>query len=86
MARLWASLERRLAFALTYGRLYLERSDALAAEAFRRSDYLAANLVYAPAPSWSWGVELSWGKLQRQDGEAGDVFRLQSSLKYDFIK
>jgi hypothetical protein len=71
---------------LTYGRLYLERNDALASDAFRRSDYAAANLVYAPASSWSWGLELVYGKLQRQDGLEGDAFRLQSSLKYDFIK
>lgn len=71
---------------VAYGRLYLQRDETLATEAFRRSDYLAANLIYAPSRTWSWGLELSWGKLQRQDGETGDVLRLQSSLRYDFIK
>ncbi len=71
---------------LTYGRLYLERDTLLAASAFRRSDYAAANVVWEPAPSWSWGLELLYGKLQQQDGESGDAMRLQTSLKYDFIK
>ena len=71
---------------LAYGRLYLERSDLLDPGAFHRSDYAAANLVYSPAPSWSWGLELLYGKLGLQDGTDGDVFRLQTSLKYDFIK
>ena len=71
---------------LTWGRVYLQRSDLLAADAFRRSDYAAVNLIYAPAPSWSWGMELLYGRLQQQDGDSGDVFRVQSSLKYDFIK
>ena len=71
---------------LTYGRLYLERNDALSQDVFRRSDYAAANLIYAPAPSWSWGVELVYRRLQLQDGDDGDAFRLQTSLKYDFIK
>jgi len=71
---------------VTWGRLYLDRNDVLAADAFRRSDYAAANLIYAPIPSWSWGVELVYGKLQLQDGTDGDAFRVQTSLKYDFIK
>ena len=31
-------------------------------------------------------MELLYGRLQQQDGDSGDVFRVQSSLKYDFIK
>ncbi|HVJ39463.1 MAG TPA: DcaP family trimeric outer membrane transporter, partial [Stenotrophomonas sp.] len=71
---------------LTYGRLYLERDAVLDPSAFRRSDYAAANIVWAPAPSWSWGLELLYGKLQQQDGEDADAMRLQTSLKYDFIR
>ncbi|WP_367345955.1 DcaP family trimeric outer membrane transporter [Stenotrophomonas bentonitica] len=71
---------------LTYSRLYLEREDLLDPSVFRRSDYAAANIVWQPAPSWSWGAELLYGKLQEQSGESGDVFRLQTALKYDFVK
>jgi len=71
---------------LTYGRLYLDREQWLDPTVFRRSDYAAANLVWQPAPSWSWGMELLYGKLQQQDGQSGDAMRLQTSLKYDFIK
>ena len=71
---------------VTWGRLRLERNALLSPAAFRRSDYVAANLVYAPAPSWSWGMELLYGKQQDQAGEDGDVFRFQTSLKYDFVR
>ncbi|MBO9716276.1 MAG: porin [Pseudoxanthomonas sp.] len=70
----------------TWGRLYLERNAWLAPEAFRRSDYVAANMMYSPAPSWSWGLELLYGRLEQQGGAQGDVVRLQTALKYDFIK
>lgn len=71
---------------VTWGRLYIEHNALLAPEAFRRSDYVAGNLIYAPSTSWRWGVELLYGKLQNQAGEAGDVVRLQTSLKYDFVR
>jgi len=71
---------------LTYSRLYLERDDLLDPSAFRRSDYAAANIVWQPSSSWSWGAELLYGKLQEQSGDSGDVFRLQTALKYDFVK
>ena len=71
---------------LTYGQLVLERDDRLDADSFRRSDYMSANLVYGPVPNWTWGLELLYGQLERQDGIDGDVFRLQTSLKYDFIR
>lgn len=71
---------------LTYSRLYLERDQLLDPSEFRRSDYAAANIIWQPAPSWSWGAELLYGKLQDQSGASGDVFRLQTALKYDFVK
>lgn len=77
---------QRLRSTLTYSRLYLERDDLLDPSVFRRSDYAAANIVWQPAPSWSWGAELLYGKLQEQSGDSGDVFRLQTALKYDFVK
>jgi hypothetical protein len=71
---------------LTGGRLYLERNASLSQQAFRRSDYLAANLIYSPSSSWSWGVEVLYGALESQGGDEGDVMRLQASLKYDFFQ
>lgn len=71
---------------LTWSRLYLDRDSLLDPTAFRRSDYAAANVIFEPAPSWSWGMEVLYGRLQQQDGERGDVVRVQTSLKYDFMK
>ncbi len=71
---------------VTWSRLYLERDTRLDPTVFRRSDYAAANLIWQPAPSWSWGAEVLYGKLEDQSGASGDVFRVQTALKYDFIK
>lgn len=71
---------------LTGGRLYLERNASLSQQAFRRSDYVAANLIYSPASSWSWGMEVLYGSLENQAGNQGDVIRVQTSLKYDFFR
>jgi len=80
---LWSG---RLRSTLTYSQLRLERDSLLAPSIFRRSDYAAVNLIWQPAPSWSWGAEVLYGKLEQQDGASGDVFRVQTALKYDFIR
>lgn len=71
---------------LVYGQLTLERNAALAADAFRQSRYGAFNLIWSPAPSWTMGMELLYGRLEHQDGARGDTVRLQGSLQYSFVK
>ncbi|TWI06285.1 porin-like protein [Luteimonas cucumeris] len=71
---------------LVYGQLRLQDSALLADTAFRESQYAAANLIWSPVPSWTMGLELLYGQLERQDGIDGDLTRLQGTLKYDFIK
>ncbi|MBH1592567.1 porin [Stenotrophomonas maltophilia] len=71
---------------LIFGQLTLERNAALASDAFRQSRYGVFNLIWSPAPSWTMGMELLYGRLQQQDGARGDTVRVQGSLQYNFIK
>ncbi|PZS71693.1 DcaP family trimeric outer membrane transporter [Stenotrophomonas maltophilia] len=71
---------------LIFGQLTLERNAALAADAFRRSRYGVFNLIWSPAPSWTMGMELLYGRLEQQGGARGDTVRVQGSLQYNFIK
>lgn len=71
---------------LIFGQLTLERNAALAADAFRQSRYGVFNLIWSPAPSWTMGMELLYGRLEQQGGARGDTVRVQGSLQYNFIK
>ncbi len=71
---------------LIFGQLTLERNAALAADAFRQSRYGVFNLIWSPAPSWTMGMEVLYGRLEQQGGARGDTVRVQGSLQYNFIK
>lgn len=71
---------------LIFGQLTLERNAALEADAFRQSRYGVFNLIWSPAPSWTMGMELLYGRLEQQGGARGDTVRVQGSLQYNFIK
>ncbi len=79
----WSALWRSN---LIFGQLTLERNAALAADAFRQSRYGVFNLIWSPAPSWTMGMELLYGRLEQQGGARGDTVRVQGSLQYNFIK
>ncbi len=71
---------------LIYGQLHLDDADALARDAFQRSQYGAFNLIWSPAPSWTMGMEVLYGQQRLQDGRSADTLRVQGSLQYSFIK
>ncbi|WP_315386252.1 DcaP family trimeric outer membrane transporter [uncultured Stenotrophomonas sp.] len=71
---------------LVYGQLSMDRNDALAADAFKQSQYGVFNLIWSPAPSWTMGMEVLYGQLEQQNGERADTVRVQGSLQYNFIK
>ncbi len=61
----WSALWRSN---LIFGQLTLERNAALATDAFRQSRYGVFNLIWSPAPSWTMGMELLYGRLEQQGG------------------
>ncbi|GAB3746042.1 DcaP family trimeric outer membrane transporter [Lysobacter olei] len=42
------------------------------------------NLIYAPLPKLEVGAELIWGKRELENGDAGELNRLQTHVKYSF--
>lgn len=71
---------------LVGGAVSLERDARLADTDFRASQYGALNVIWASTPSFSIGVEALYGRREQQDGRSADVVRLQTSLKYDFVR
>lgn len=71
---------------LVYGYTRLQSSPWLASNAFRDSDYGAANLIWSPVATLTVGVELLHGRLLEQDNRYNDDTRIQGSLQYSFIK
>ena len=43
-----------------------------------------ANLIYSPFPKLDVGAELSWGQRSLEDDRAGDLKRVQTTVKYSF--
>ncbi|TCV94544.1 porin-like protein [Luteibacter rhizovicinus] len=69
-----------------YGMARTAGSNLLASNAFRDSNYAAANLIWSPAPTWTMGVEVLHGRLRQQDGSTANDTRVQGSLQYSFVK
>ena len=42
------------------------------------------NLIYSPLPKLEVGAELIWGKRELETGDAGELNRLQTHVKYSF--
>lgn len=55
-------------------------------DAFQRSQYYSANLIWNPYGSLALGVEYLYGKLKSFDGTERSADRLQMSVQYDFVR
>lgn len=55
-------------------------------DAFARSQYYSANLIWNPYGSLALGVEYMYGKLKSFDGTERSADRLQMSVQYDFVR
>jgi len=80
-----------------YSLVDVDNSVGQTANAFRRGQYVLANLLYHVTPDMFWGVELQWGKRENKDDggsavvdgatrliESSDDLRIQFSFKYNF--
>jgi hypothetical protein len=77
-----------------YSLVDIDNSNAQAADAFQRGQYVLANLLYQPFSNLMWGGELQWGERQNNDDggvdlsgnevESSDDLRIQFSVKYSF--
>lgn len=71
---------------LAYGALRVPRSSWLNTSDFHNSDYAAANVIWAPMPALTVGLELLHGRLEVQDNRYNTDTRIQGSLQYSFIR
>ena len=54
------------------------------ATAFKEGIYASTNLLWYPAKNVLTGVEFLWGRLEQNDGESGDDFRVQFTGQYKY--
>lgn len=69
---------------LVYGELRQNNRDVQAADAFRKTQYASANLVWTPFDQWLFGVELLYGTREDKNGADGSDLRTLFSAKFSF--
>lgn len=63
---------------------YKADADAAAGVYNEKSQSIHANLLFSPTPKLTLGGEYIYGKLEKSNGNTGDMNRLQFSAKYSF--
>ena len=70
---------------LFYSRAEYDNDTALTGVGITRSAQSAhVNLIYSPLPKLDVGAELIWGKRELENGDSGELNRLQTHVKYSF--
>lgn len=69
-----------------YSRIDLDNTDQQLDDAFSTGQYALANVLWTPVDNVLAGLEFQWGNREDNDGEDGDDYRLQFTLKYSFDK
>jgi hypothetical protein len=70
---------------LTVGYLLVDNDVALTGlEATRTASSVHANLIYSPIPRLDFGIEFIYADRELENGDNGDLKRIQFSSKYNF--
>jgi len=69
---------------LVYGELQQDNEPAQSADAFHRTQYASANLVWTPVEHWLFGIELLYGKREDRNGADGSDLRTLFSTRFSF--
>ncbi|NUO76936.1 MAG: hypothetical protein HOQ32_13085 [Lysobacter sp.] len=70
---------------LFYSRAEYDNETALTGLGITQSAQSAhVNLIYSPLPKLDVGAELIWGKRELENGDSGELSRLQTHVKYSF--
>ena len=64
--------------------IYDADADAGAPTYNEKSQSIHANLLFSPMPKLTLGGEIIYGKLEKSNGNSGDMNRIQFSAKYSF--
>jgi hypothetical protein len=62
----------------------LDDEDGQAFDEFNKGQIASTNLLYSPTKNVLTGFEFSWGEREDVDGEDGDDYRIQFSMKVNF--
>ena len=75
---------RQLNSTVVYGFLEADNLDVQSPDAFKETQYSSANLVWHPAKSLLFGLEVLWGTREDKDGADGSDFRTLLTTRYSF--
>ncbi|MNK96682.1 Porin subfamily protein [compost metagenome] len=67
-----------------YSRTEVTNTDFQAADAFNYGEYASANVLYAPQKNILTGAEFLYGTRHDKNGDNGEDYRLQVTMKYSF--
>ncbi len=70
---------------VTYGYVNLDNESSQGADAYHETHYGSLNLIWQLRKHLSVGLEGLYGKKEVQDGDTGDVWRIQMSLMYSLF-
>jgi len=69
---------------LSYAVVDQDTLDIQAPEAYDRTEYATANLVWTPDPNWLLGIEAAYGSREDKDGAEGSVYRTLLTSRFSF--
>ena len=69
---------------LVYGFVNADNPGIASADALDNTQYVAADLIWTPFKSTTFGFEYLWGRRQNKDGASGTDNRFFFSSAYDF--
>lgn len=69
-----------------YSMIYIENSEAQSITAYKRGQYVIANLLYYPAKNFLAGIEYQWGERKDRSGFISTDTKIQFSVKANFSK
>lgn len=69
---------------VTYGQVRQSNENFQAQTAFRKTQYMSANLTWTPYRQWLFGIEALYGTREDKDGVDGSDFRSQFTSRFNF--
>ncbi len=69
---------------LIYGLVEADNPDFVEGDTLKSTTYFAANFIWAPFATTTFGIEYLWGERENEDGESGTTNRYLLSSKIQF--
>jgi hypothetical protein len=86
----WVSYQhnwtRSVRSSATFGLLQIQNTEFQPGNAYHKSTYSSANVIWNAFGSLSFGTEFMYGWVEQKNQEKANVPRLQFSGRYTFVK